>query len=82
MGALYTAQVSSAGSGRWKLKVTTAVDYVSANACVSVLQIVNSSCKPLLVAEGQEEDIFWNCLGGKGNYRHFERDKVRERESW
>ena len=43
--------------------------------CVCV-QILNSSRKPLLVAEGQEEDDFWKCLGGKGDYQHFNSNKV------
>ena len=41
-----------------------------------IVQIVSSSCKPLLVAEGQEEEDFWSCLGGKKSYQHFDSDRV------
>ena len=47
--------------------------YVCVCTCV---QILNSSRKPLLVAEGQEEEDFWKCLGGKGDYQHFNSNKV------
>ncbi|CAI8021499.1 Villin-1 [Geodia barretti] len=38
-------------------------------------QILSSSQKPLLVAEGQEEEDFWKSLGGKKSYQHFDHQK-------
>ena len=40
------------------------------------MQILSSSQKPLLVAEGQEEEDFWKSLGGKKSYQHFDHQKV------
>ncbi|KAM4576962.1 gelsolin-like [Odontesthes bonariensis] len=57
--------VSSSGSWMWKGKSSSSAELKGAEHLAGILQVT-----PTQLEEGQEEDAFWEALGGKEDYCH------------
>ncbi|XP_072243198.1 gelsolin-like isoform X2 [Leuresthes tenuis] len=57
--------VSSSGSWLWKGKSCSSAEVKGAEHLAGILQVT-----PTQLEEGQEEDAFWEALGGKKDYCH------------
>ncbi|KAM4745002.1 gelsolin-like isoform 2-T2 [Anableps anableps] len=60
--------VSSSGSWLWKGRSSSAAEAKGAEHLAEILQVT-----PALLEEGEEEDAFWEVLGGKEDYCHSSR---------